>query len=216
MNDTDNDFDSGKTIVVIGTGSLWRDCLVQCLEFDGYAVVPFTNVPAWLEVRVRYTKPDVILLSDPDHSAMTLMSRVAATAPTIVICEGHGSAGIGNLIHQGVRGIIPPATTTLNVALSAIRLVESGGVFVPPDLPAKKDARMEFGALLTERQMEVVDAVRQGKANKEIAQDLNLRESTVKVHVRQIMRKLDAKNRTEIAVLANELLEIGRSFREEA
>jgi DNA-binding NarL/FixJ family response regulator len=45
----------------------------------------------------------------------------------------------------------------------------------------------------------VVEALRRGRANKIIAYELNLRESTVKVHIRNIMRKLHATNRTEVA-----------------
>jgi len=49
-------------------------------------------------------------------------------------------------------------------------------------------------------------ALRRGKANKVIAYELNMRESTVKVHVRNIMKKLKARNRTEVAFMANELM----------
>lgn len=60
-------------------------------------------------------------------------------------------------------------------------------------------------ALLTERQTAVIEALRRGKANKIIAYELNMKESTVKVHVRNIMKKLNAKNRTEVAFLASEM-----------
>jgi len=59
--------------------------------------------------------------------------------------------------------------------------------------------------LFTARQAAVLRALRQGKANKQIAYELNMREGTVKVHIRNIMRKLKAKNRTEVAVLASGL-----------
>ena len=60
--------------------------------------------------------------------------------------------------------------------------------------------------LFTARQAAVVEALRRGKANKIIAYELKMRESTVKVHVRNIMKKLHATNRTEVAYLANRLL----------
>ena len=56
-------------------------------------------------------------------------------------------------------------------------------------------------AFLTGRQLQVVEAIRQGKPNKVIAYELNMCESTVKVHVRAIMKKLKARNRTEVAYL---------------
>jgi DNA-binding NarL/FixJ family response regulator len=52
------------------------------------------------------------------------------------------------------------------------------------------------------RQLAVLRLLVQGKANKEIARSLSMQESTVKVHVREIMRKLQAANRTEAALLA--------------
>ena len=58
-------------------------------------------------------------------------------------------------------------------------------------------------AVFTHRQAAVIDALCSGKANKIIAHELSMQESTVKVHVRNIMRKLKAKNRTEVAVMVN-------------
>jgi DNA-binding NarL/FixJ family response regulator len=60
--------------------------------------------------------------------------------------------------------------------------------------------------MFTARQTAVIAALRQGKQNKIIAYELNMRESTVKVHVRNIMKKLNATNRTEVAYLTNQLL----------
>ncbi len=56
---------------------------------------------------------------------------------------------------------------------------------------------------LTRRQYDVLEKLQLGKSNKHIARDLNMQESTVKVHVRQIMRKLGAANRTQAALLAS-------------
>ena len=58
---------------------------------------------------------------------------------------------------------------------------------------------------LAERETEVLRLLARGKANKQIAYELNMREGTVKVHIRNIMRKLKAKNRTEVAILAGGL-----------
>ena len=58
---------------------------------------------------------------------------------------------------------------------------------------------------MTARQWEVLERLRQGESNKLIGRQLKLRESTVKVHIRQIMRKLGATNRTQAALCAAEL-----------
>jgi DNA-binding NarL/FixJ family response regulator len=103
---------------------------------------------------------------------------------------------------------------TLDVAVEAIRLVEAGGSFFPADrilaargrpTPAQaKITTSQQKSLFTDRQAAIVDAIRRGKANKVIAYELNMRESTVKVHVRNIMKKLNAKNRTEVAFLTTQ------------
>jgi DNA-binding NarL/FixJ family response regulator len=56
-----------------------------------------------------------------------------------------------------------------------------------------------LNGIFTMRETSVVEALRKGKANKIIAYELNLCESTVKVHIRNIMKKLKASNRTEVA-----------------
>jgi DNA-binding NarL/FixJ family response regulator len=201
---------AGETIVLAGNVSLWRDCFAVSLELEGYAVLPFPTVASWHAVQSKYPAPSFVVICEPRQSELSLVARFVKNHVTIVIAGSEIGANVAVLLNDGVRGIISNGTT-LKTALHAVRLVQSGGTFVSPELLSNGEHRTEFGGLLTQRQIDVVEALRQGKANKEIARDLNLRESTVKVHIRQIMRKLDAKNRTEIAVLANELREISRN-----
>ena len=56
--------------------------------------------------------------------------------------------------------------------------------------------------MLTGRELSVVQAIQQGKSNKIIAHELNMGLSTVKVHLRNVMRKMNAKNRTDVAMKA--------------
>jgi DNA-binding NarL/FixJ family response regulator len=114
---------------------------------------------------------------------------------------------------KGARGYIP-TSLVLNVAVEAIRLVCAGGIFLPASTilhtqqspmagEAKKDPAPES---FTRKQAAVIEMIRKGKANKTIAYELNMCESTVKVHVRNIMKKLRARNRTQVAFLANQML----------
>jgi DNA-binding NarL/FixJ family response regulator len=112
----------------------------------------------------------------------------------------------------GVRGYIP-ATVGIDVCINAIRLAIAGGAFVPAaSFLATKDAlhssfneARPLTPIFSPREVAVVEALRQGKANKIIAYDLNMCESTVKVHVRSIMKKLKATNRTEVAYKIHQL-----------
>jgi DNA-binding NarL/FixJ family response regulator len=133
-----------------------------------------------------------------------------ASAPVVLLSDSEDPDQVLDALNKGLRGCIP-ATVSADVAIEAISLVAAGGLYIPAsailtrnanERPAHSvDAHAE--TLFTERQAEVVEAVRMGKANKIIAYELNMRESTVKVHIRNIMRKLRARNRTEVAYLVN-------------
>lgn len=98
--------------------------------------------------------------------------------------------------------------------LSALRLVMSGGVYLPPALidetavsgrdVAGPDLSLD-ATPLTPRQREVLALLGQGKSNKEIARILNLSEGTVKLHVTAILKALNVSNRTGAVVAASRL-----------
>jgi DNA-binding NarL/FixJ family response regulator len=96
-----------------------------------------------------------------------------------------------------------------HVALQTFTLVLNGGTYFPRDAllrawelqPGTANEIEEIDGL-TPRQSQVLQRLRLGRSNKRIARDLSVQESTVKVHVRDIMRKLGARNRTEAALLA--------------
>jgi DNA-binding NarL/FixJ family response regulator len=120
-------------------------------------------------------------------------------------------------LEAGARGVIP-TSLPLPVAVEAMRLVTVGGTFVPASClttlqRASHDTATADPAgagIFTSRQAAVIEALRKGKANKIIAYELNMRESTVKVHVRNIMKKLKARNRTEVAYIANGMMTSNR------
>jgi len=99
-------------------------------------------------------------------------------------------------------------SATRKVILGAVQLVISGGVYIPPccpfRLPRQEQAPQrpvspaDLG--LTERQMDVLTLIMQGKNNKAICRVLDLSEATVKNHVSAILRALKVSNRTEIVI----------------
>lgn len=116
-------------------------------------------------------------------------------------------------VRLGAAGFIPK-TSSSKVMLSALRLVMSGGVYLPPALIDENSvstrdapgADMSLDATpLTPRQREVLALLGQGKSNKEIARTLNLSEGTVKLHVTAILKALNVSNRTGAVVAASRL-----------
>jgi DNA-binding NarL/FixJ family response regulator len=88
----------------------------------------------------------------------------------------------------------------------------AGGTFVPASSLIAMSKAFEvvdisppMEGMFTPRQAAVVGALRRGKANKIIAHDLRLSESTVKIHIRNIMKKLNATNRTEVVYKMSDL-----------
>jgi DNA-binding NarL/FixJ family response regulator len=130
-----------------------------------------------------------------------------------VVANTDEPAEILSALEIGVRGYVPTSVTARVVA-EAIELARAGGTFVPVSGflalreaicgSAEKNAR-QMPSFLTTRQEAVAEALRKGKANKIIAYELNMCESTVKVHVRNIMKKLQATNRTQVAFKLTEM-----------
>jgi DNA-binding NarL/FixJ family response regulator len=123
--------------------------------------------------------------------------------PAVVSSNDRPAAEVLELLKAGIRGFVP-TSVAIDVAVQALRLVQAGGTFVPESclrLLSSTEPLAEQSGLFTHRQLQVVEAIRQGKPNKIIAYELAMCESTVKVHVRTIMKKLKARNRTQIAYL---------------
>ena len=142
--------------------------------------------------------------------AITTVCQAFPTIPVIVFSDAdctQQSKIMRSTLKSGARGFIPTRTASLPITLAAIRFVKAGGTFVPVDLlltsrPDRAPGRQDR---LTSRQVAVLGHLQQGKANKIIAYELGMSESTVKVHVRNIMRKMGATNRTQAAYNAQRL-----------
>ncbi len=148
---------------------------------------------------------------------ISILLRSLSSIPLIVLSDAedaHQPETICSTLRQGAQGFIPTRTMGIPMIVAAIRLVEAGGTFAPLDLlfkagrpaaepkaapPARQDR-------LTSRQVIVLRHLQQGKANKIIAHELGMSESTVKVHVRNIMRKMGATNRTQAVYKAQGVL----------
>jgi DNA-binding NarL/FixJ family response regulator len=210
---------SGKaTIVVIDQRVLLRDCLVKCLSaaVPDDVVVAFASVAEWREVEKTYPPAAVVIFCsgrNPDHASfdrdLPLVSHDGSRVPAIVMSDQEGAEHVRIALESGAQGYIP-TSLSLDLVVGAMQFVEAGGTFVPASTlmsragpgDALSGQSGRLGGLLTERQAAVLECIRKGKANKQIAYELSMSEGTVKVHVRNIMKKLKARNRTEVAVLS--------------
>jgi len=199
-------------IVVIGQRALFREALGHYIgEEFGCPVATYPDIESW-----QRESPDLctaLIFVDTFANAerqrslenISQLKNSGSSAPIIVFSDAEGVDQIAESLNCGARGHVP-TSTPLNIAMKAIRIVLVGGVYVPADtLLGERDIREanpvgDAEHLFTNRQKAVLDALRKGMPNKLIAYELNMSESTVKVHIHNIMRKLEAKNRTEAII----------------
>jgi DNA-binding NarL/FixJ family response regulator len=146
---------------------------------------------------------------------LSIISNLAPSLPTIVLSSKYNFEVMRTVIGYGAKGYIP-MSMGFEIAVEAVRFVLAGGTYVPAEcllsaIPSSvTPLRPPASGAITNRELAVVRAIHQGKPNKIIAYELNMCESTVKVHVRHIMKKLRAKNRTDVAIKATALLACSR------
>jgi DNA-binding NarL/FixJ family response regulator len=206
------------TIGLIDFYRLTKECLTTVFDDLHPEMVTFSFTTVKDCIAAARSDLDLILyyLHGGDASEATIMQAVTAVCqafpaiPVIVFSDAdctEQSKIMRSTLKCGARGFVPTQTSTLSITLAAIRLVQAGGTFVPVDLllaprtdrvPAQQDR-------LTSRQGAVLSHLLQGKANKIIAYELGMSESTVKVHVRNIMHKMGATNRTQAVYNARRL-----------
>jgi DNA-binding NarL/FixJ family response regulator len=192
-----------------------QDCLIRAFNtfHPDLVMVAFGNVrdcirsaPSDLDVILYYCHDD----GSFEHETLQHVKRLRqafSNVPVVVLSDAKSALrprNIRNALNSGAQGFIPTLTTEVPVALAAIRFVKDGGTFAPLDLllagrtgPASGKSEIPTANRLTPRQTTVLAHLHQGKANKVIAYELGMSESTVKVHIRNIMRKTGATNRTQ-------------------
>ncbi|MGH8157728.1 MAG: LuxR C-terminal-related transcriptional regulator [Rhodanobacter sp.] len=162
---------------------------------------------------------DLTMPGGDGHAHLVEAIRHLPGVPVIVLSGSEDPALIKELLEMGVQGFIPKAYSP-EVMLSAVRLVLCGGVYVPPMLLQKLGGATGVAAahdeqatpledrlrkLLTERQVDVLRLLSQGKPNKVIAHNLGISEGTVKIHLAAIFRTLNVRNRVEAVVASRRI-----------
>jgi DNA-binding NarL/FixJ family response regulator len=128
--------------------------------------------------------------------------------PVVVLSASEQPDIVMRALDAGAMGFIPK-TSSNEVLLGALRLVLSGGVYLPAEVlrrsPIQASAASYRDLGLTQRQAQVLALVVQGKPNKIICRELALAEGTVKIHVTAILKALDVTNRTQAVIAVGKL-----------
>lgn len=202
-------------VALIDKRVLERECLAHSLEYHRIdrKVLTFSSLGEWRAASRTVGAPSAVLYNAgnaaiaPQQLVAEITELVNAMSPAavVILSDNQDINVILDIIALGVRGYIP-SSVSIEVCIQAISLAIAGGRFIPVssllgvrDLLGLSEQKSLSALAFTDRQSAVAEALRCGKANKDIAHELNLCESTIKVHIRNIMKKLGATNRTEVA-----------------
>jgi two-component system NarL family response regulator len=150
--------------------------------------------------------PDVILLDlrmpnkDGLHAISELMTRNPPKPRIIVMTTYESEEDIRRTLKAGAKGYLAKGTAPQEIR-EAVRKVAKGDSLLPPSIASKLAQSMAHPEL-SERELQVLEYMANGRSNKEIGQVLYISENTVKAHVKSILAKLDAMGRTEAIAIA--------------
>ncbi len=206
------------SIALIEGRTFLRECLRRSvLSAFSLPLRTYASVSEF-EASQSHLSASLIVLSLSEESrqanlnAFLSLSGLVQGAPIVILSNQNDTEFALDVISRGAKGYIP-VTMGFEIAIKAVRFVLAGGTYAPVDWllaagsPATAAAKPPSPSNgMTARELSVVRAIQKGKPNKIIAYELNMCESTVKVHVRHIMKKLSAKNRTDVAIKAKELM----------
>jgi DNA-binding NarL/FixJ family response regulator len=214
--------DNGSSIIYVDRCALTRDCigsqLASALPEFRLAVLASPSDADRVEQPgcIVYNTHSFSIEDAPVVRDLALLQDIANGVPVVVLSDVEAPENVIGALHRGVAGYLP-TSLSLKLASEAIRLVLFGGTFVPASalpLTMRPEPLRSAGAgdgapgsaHLTPRQVEVLRHLWQGKQNKTIALELRMSEGTVKVHIKHIMKKLHAHNRTQVVLMTQRML----------
>lgn len=163
---------------------------------------------------------DLVVPGGDGFDGLAAIRKRVPSLPIVVISMVEDRNDVLRAIDLGALGFVPKSAKPSEM-LRALRLVMSGEMYLPPSImKAATDGRSrkpmgaqpaisqsKLRALLTPRQCEVLAMLARGMTNAQIAGDMNLKESTIRVYVSVILDRLNLSNRTQAALMAAHTLD---------
>ena len=209
---------SDSVIAIVDPSRLRRECFRLALAHHSpdRHVTESSSADELIHLAAGGSRLDLVLVgaATADHIELRqveALRRAFPDTPLVVVAETDNPQRARQILSTGARGFLP-TSLSLRVLMGAIDLVLAGGVYVPSTLIEGSQSRpgtwqttatvSEPWSELTRRQRDVLGLISQGKSNKLIADALSMSESTVKAHVKQIIKRLNVANRTQAALVA--------------
>ena len=195
-------------IIIADDHDLVRDTLASYLRSEGIIEVACVSSVSEVDEHLKAGEEFDLVVLDykmPGMDGLKGLKLLKSLYPNIRLAVLSGNATpdvIAASLREGSVGFIPK-TLSAEDLVAAVRKMADGEAFFPDFPPEKSMAAL--AEPLTARESQVLEGLSVGHSNKEIARDLDLQEVTIKLHVKTLCRKLDAKNRTQAAMIARDL-----------
>jgi DNA-binding NarL/FixJ family response regulator len=213
------------SVLVIDEQNLFRDGITNLLGVQpDMALAGFADTASGALDLIREMRPDICLLGWPASSANSQKVFAAIqegkfSTRVIMLANAETKEDFFEAVRQGCCGIVPKQTST-ELLLKSIRKVHMGEFWLDRKTTAEVIRRLskkgpagnsntgarlglrEQGAVLSQREKEIVVLVAQGFKNKEMAERMFISEQTVKNHLHNIFDKLGVSDRLELALYA--------------
>jgi DNA-binding NarL/FixJ family response regulator len=202
---------TNRFIALIESRVFLQECIRRSMQSAFSLPILTCSTISELELGLKTASAAIVIVSLMEASnevnidVLNALSQLVPDVPVVVLAQKNDVDLARTAIRHGAKGYIS-CTLGFDIAVEAMRFVLAGGTYVPvdcvlaiePSALASPVPRPPGG--VTAREVAVIRALQQGKPNKVIAYELNMCESTVKVHVRNLMKKMKAKNRTDLAI----------------
>jgi DNA-binding NarL/FixJ family response regulator len=198
-------------IAVIESRIFLQECIRRSMQSAFSLPILSCSTLSELELGLKTASAAIVIVSlmeannEVNINVLNALSELVPDVPVVVLAQKNDVHLARTAIRHGAKGYIP-CTLGFDIAVEAMRFVLAGGTYVPMDCVLETGPSVLVSPVprpsggVTAREVAVIRALQQGKPNKVIAYELNMCESTVKVHVRNLMKKMKAKNRTDLAI----------------
>ncbi|HET9087027.1 MAG TPA: response regulator transcription factor [Acidobacteriaceae bacterium] len=193
-------------IMVVEDHNVVRQGLIALLRtVAGFDVIAETDNSEQAMELFRKHLPEITLMdlrlkSGSGVSAIVTIRKSYPESKIIVLTTYDGDEDIYKALQAGAQGYLLKGASS-DELIKAIRAVHAGERYIPSSIAERLAGRVGSEDL-TERELEVLQNIVRGKSNKEIAQQMNISEATVKTHINNLLSKLMVSDRTQAAITA--------------